>query len=130
MGTTQNSPWQSDSIVQQKKWPHGAFERSSNRLPTPNGHAFRFRLSRFLSTGLENDLFRLETQVQHSPSGIQSHAEAVVVVAIRRIVPIPIRRPAIASIVVPAAAPVHPIRALRTVHQVCLHDLGQLLVRK
>ena len=113
MGTTQNSPWQSDSIVQQKKWPHGAFERSSNRLPTPNGHAFRFRLSRFLSTGLENDLFRLETQVHHSPSGIQGHAEAVVVVAIRRIIPIPIRRPAVASIVVPSAAPVHPVRALR-----------------
>ena len=75
---------------------------------------FRFRQSRFLSTGLENDLFRLETQVRRFSSGIQGHAEAVIVVAIRRIVPVPIRRPAIASIVVPTAAPV---RALRTIHR-------------
>lgn len=50
-------------------------------------------------------------------SGIQGKAEADVVVAVRRHVTIAVRRPAILSIVVPAAAPVDPIRALRIVHR-------------
>ena len=82
-------------------------------LPAPRGLRVRFCWSGFLPTGLENDLFRLETQVHHSPSGIQSHAEAVVVRAVRRVVRVAVRRPAIRRVVVPTAATVHAVRALK-----------------
>jgi len=44
--------------------------------------------------------------------GIQGNAEAVVV-AVRRVVPVPVRRPTIRGIVVPTAATVHAVRALK-----------------
>ena len=46
-------------------------------------------------------------------SGIQGQAKAHVVVAVRRIVPVAVRRPAIRRLVVPTAATVHAVRALK-----------------
>ena len=70
--------------------------RSSNRLPAPNGLGIRFRRSSRNLLGLENDLFRLESQGNHFlSSGIQGQAEAVVVRAVRRVVRVAVRRPAI-----------------------------------
>ncbi len=63
---------------------------------------------------LENDLFRLDTQKWHSrASGIQANAKAVVVVAVRRVVPVAVRRPTILGGVVPTAATVHAVRAFK-----------------
>ena len=44
--------------------------------------------------------------------GIQGNAEAVVV-AVRQVVPVPVRRPTIRGIVVPTAATVHAVQALK-----------------
>ena len=44
--------------------------------------------------------------------GIQGNAEADVV-AVRRVVPVPVRRPTMRGIVVPTAATVHAVRALK-----------------
>ena len=44
--------------------------------------------------------------------GIQGNAEAVVV-AVRRVIPVPVRRPTIRGIVVPTTATVHAVRALK-----------------
>ena len=46
-----------------QKRPLGAFDRSSNLLPAPSGLTLRFRRACMCLLGLENDLFRLETQV-------------------------------------------------------------------
>jgi len=50
-----------------EKRPLGAFDRSSNLLPAPSGLTFRFRRACNSLLGLENDLFRLETQVSTTP---------------------------------------------------------------
>jgi hypothetical protein len=44
-------------------------------------------------------------------SNCAREAVAVVLVAVARVVPVPIRRPAVGRVVVPTAAPVHPVRA-------------------
>jgi hypothetical protein len=65
-----------------------------------------------------NELFHPESQgIRHKPSsfvsvGIQGNAEAVVV-AVRRVVPVPVRRPTIRGIVAPTATTVHAVRALK-----------------
>ena len=46
-------------------------------------------------------------------SGIQGQAKAVVVRAVRRVVRVAVRRPAIRRVVVPTAATVHAARALK-----------------
>ena len=46
-------------------------------------------------------------------SGIQGQAKAVVVRAVRRVVRVAVRRPAIRRVVVPTAATVHAVRALK-----------------
>ena len=46
-------------------------------------------------------------------SGIQGHAKAEVVVAIRRVVPVAVRRPAVHGIVVPTATTVDAVRAFK-----------------
>ena len=46
-------------------------------------------------------------------SGIQGQAETVVVRAVRRVVRVAVRRPAIRRVVVPTAATVHAVRALK-----------------
>ena len=56
--------------------------------------------------------------IRHKPSsflavGIQGEAETEVVVAVVRRVPVPVRRPTIRGIVVPTAATVHAVRALK-----------------
>ncbi len=88
--------------------------RPSNRLPAPNGLGFRFRRPSRNLLELGNDLFRPESQGTHVLSrGIQGQAEAVVVRAVRRVVRVAVRRPAIRRVVVPTAATVHAVRALR-----------------
>ena len=83
-------------------------------LPAPRGLRVRFCWSGFFPTRLENDLFRLKTQgIHHFLSGIQGHAEAVVVRTVRRVVRVAVRRPAIRCVVVPTAATVHAVRALK-----------------
>lgn len=83
-------------------------------LPAPRGLRVRFCWLGFLPVRLENDLFRLETQGIHQfVSRVQGQAEAVVVRAVRRVVRVAVRRPAIRRVVVPTAATVHAVRALK-----------------
>ena len=83
-------------------------------LPAPRGLRVRFCWLGFLPVRLENDLFRLETQGIHQfVSRVQGQAEAVVVRAVRRFVRVAVRRPAIRRVVVPTAATVHAVRALK-----------------
>ena len=115
-------------------------------LLTPRGLGFRFCQPSRNQARLENELFHPESQgIRLKPSsflsvGIQGNAEAEVVVPVRRVVPVPVRRPTIRGLVVPTAATVHAVRALkvRPPHQVvtppceisnCTHlHFGQMLL--
>ena len=87
-------------------------------LLTPRGLGLRFRWPSRNPARLENELFHPESQgIRLKPSsylsvGIQGNAEAEVVVPVRRVVPVPVRRPTIRGLVVPTAATVHAVRAL------------------
>jgi hypothetical protein len=98
-----------------EKRTRGAFDTGHpTELPAPRGRAFGFCQSGFLFTGLGNDLFRLETQgIHHFVSGIQGQAKTVVVRTVRRFVRVAVRCPAIRRVVVPTAATVHAVRALK-----------------
>ncbi len=83
-------------------------------LLTPRGLRVRFCWSSRRLLRQENDLFRPESQgTRRFSSGIQGQAEAVVVRAVRRDVRVAVRRPAIRCVVVPTAATVHAVRALK-----------------
>ena len=76
------------------------------RARSRDGLGIRFRRSSRNPHGLENDLLDLEPQGNIFPSsGIQGQAEAVVVRAVRWVVRVAVRRPAIRRVVVPPPAP-------------------------
>jgi hypothetical protein len=89
-------------------------------LLTPRGLGLRFRWPSRNPASQENELFHPESQgIRLKPSsflavGIQGNTKAVVVVvAVRRVVPVPVRRPTIRGLVVSTAATVHAVRALK-----------------
>lgn len=92
---------------------HPSFQTAIRPATNSGRSRFRFRLTRGAPrVRQESDLFRRKLQVRFHVRGIQEQAEAQVVVAVRRVVPVTVRRPAIRGMVVPAAAPVDPVRAL------------------
>ena len=64
--------------------------------------------------GQENGRFR---PMHPHPEGAKGDAKTQVVVPVIGGVPVAVPRPAVGRLVVPATAPVHPVRALLTIHR-------------